>query len=93
MVHEHKHPCRFRNAEQMSVEVKFFGLLADIAGKNSIQLENIPDMDSLKEKIFSMHPEMKRHKFLIASNKSIIKGNIPVNDGDEIAFLPPFAGG
>ena len=77
----------------MSIHVKFFGLLADIIGKTDLTIDGISDTDSLKKKMLNDFPKLKGQSFTIAVSKQIIKGNQSLNSGDEIALLPPFAGG
>lgn len=77
----------------MSIRVKLFGLLADVVGKSEIHFQNVNDTNSLKEKIISDFPDMKKHSFVLAVCKQIIKGNHFLKNGDEVVLLPPFAGG
>ena len=77
----------------MIIQVKLFGVLADVAGKAEVQLQNINDTDSLKEKIVVDFPKLKKHSFVVAVYKKIANGNEMLNNGDVVALLPPFAGG
>ena len=77
----------------MNVQIKLFGLLADIVGKNKIQMQDINDTESLREKIIFYFPKLKEYSFTMAISNQIIKGNHKINSGDEIVLLPPFAGG
>jgi molybdopterin synthase sulfur carrier subunit len=38
-------------------------------------------------------PSLSNYRFQVAVNKERIKGNVLLSDNDEIALLPPFAGG
>ena len=77
----------------MSIQVKFFGVLADAAKKKEFYLENITDTELLRKKILSDFPDLGKQSFVIAVNKKIAKGNVLINAGDIVALLPPFAGG
>ncbi len=75
------------------MELLFFGPLADIAGKTDFDLSEITDTVQLKEKIFAKFPELANHSFLIAVNKKVMAGNVPLKNEDTVALMPPFSGG
>ena len=77
----------------MKINVLLFGILADAVKQSVIEMENIHDTDSLRENIKEMNATFRDVKFVIAVNKKIVAGNQPVNENDEVALLPPFAGG
>ena len=77
----------------MNIRVKLFGLLVDAAGKSELQIENSSDTDSLKKQILLDYPNLANKSFIVAVRKQIIGNNQKLENGDEVAFLPPFAGG
>ena len=77
----------------MSIRVKLFGLLADTVGKSELQIENASDTDSLKKQMLLDYPHLASKSFIVAVRKQIIGNNQKLENGDEVAFLPPFAGG
>ena len=77
----------------MNIRVKLFGLLADAAGKSELQIENASDTDSLKKQMLLDYPNLTNKSFIVAVRKQIIGNNQKLENGDEVAFLPPFAGG
>ena len=77
----------------MSIQVKLFGSLVDVVGKNDLAIEGINDTDSLKKKMLVDFPKLKDQSFVVAVSKQIVKGNQVLNSGDTVALLPPFAGG
>ena len=50
-------------------------------------------VDDMKMVILQKHPKLKKMNFQIARNLSIAAGDEKINDNDELALLPPFAGG
>ena len=62
----------------MNVKIKYFGRLADLCEKMHI---------------ITRYPKLRDLSFLISNNKKIVVENISLNQGDEIALLPPFSGG
>ena len=74
------------------MNVLLFGMLAEVTGKSEIK-SNAKDVNSLKENLFNEFPKLKKYKFQIAVNKEKTENNISLSDDDEVALLPPFAGG
>ena len=77
----------------MNIEVLLFGILADLAGTERFSVSDIKDTDDLKKKILIKVPDLNSYRYQLTVNKTITRENIKLNDGDEVAFLPPFAGG
>ena len=74
------------------MNVLLFGVLADVVGKTTIQTK-ATDLDSLHKNMLAEFPQLKKYKFQVAVNKEKVENNISLTDKDEIALLPPFAGG
>lgn len=77
----------------MKVKVLLFGSLSEKVGKSMIYIENVEDTDGLIKKLSADHLILQESKFAIAKNQVIIKGNVELHNGDEVALLPPYAGG
>ncbi|MEE4115455.1 MAG: MoaD/ThiS family protein [Marinilabiliaceae bacterium] len=77
----------------MKIIVLLFGVLAEKAGAQRLELENIEDLESLKDYFNVKYPEFKELSFRVSVNQELVCGNIKLSDGDELALLPPFAGG
>lgn len=77
----------------MKITVLLFGVLAEKAGAQRLELENIEDLESLKDYFNGKYPEFKELSFQVSVNQELVCGNIKLSDGDELALLPPFAGG
>lgn len=76
-----------------NVKIVAFGIVAEKMKTNSISAESISNVDELKLWLDDRYPELKNLDFSISVNKIIIHENISLNDGDEVALLPPFSGG
>ena len=76
----------------MSIQVKIFGRLADIAG-NSIQIKDVADTDSLVKLLHQDYPELADTKYAVAVDKQVIKENTVLAKNSTVALLPPFSGG
>jgi molybdopterin converting factor small subunit len=77
----------------MTVKVLFFGILEEVVGTNCKHYREIKSIGDLKLRLEDDFPEIAHYNFRIAHNNEIINGDSLLNDGDEIALLPPFTGG
>ncbi len=81
----------------MRVKVLFFGMLKDIVGSGEEQL-NVSEGAQL-ENIFDHYagrfPRLREMagSIVLARNHEFSDVSAPVNEGDEVAFLPPVSGG
>ena len=77
------------------VIVKYFGIISEKTGKNEEKIElTFNDISNFLKKIFLQY-NLEKFSVNISLNHEIINLNQPYNikNGDEIAILPPFAGG
>ncbi|HMQ69378.1 MAG TPA: MoaD/ThiS family protein, partial [Ignavibacteria bacterium] len=74
---------------------KLFGILADKTGSSEIEFEidNTVDAETLLTKINKKFPEFEKTNYAVAVNKKVVSGDHLITSNDEIALLPPFAGG
>lgn len=77
----------------MSIQIKFFGQIAEVTGTGEMVLQGINDTNSLQTKLLSDFPQLKNYQFVVAVDKKIINGNETLHAGNVVALLPPFAGG
>lgn len=79
------------------VKVLFFGVLKDILGRSEDQFEFHPPLTAgdILQRYYatSETAPQGRPSILIARNREFTAANTMVEDGDEIAFLPPVSGG
>jgi sulfur-carrier protein len=79
--------------ENKKIRVLFFGRLKDIVGANEIVASDIKDIEDLKRYLFEKFPKLKGEIFSVALNYEIIHTNENLKDNDEVALIPPVAGG
>lgn len=77
----------------MTVRVLFFGVLSDVTGTDTRHYLEVQSIDELKSKILDEFPEIAHYNYMISLNNEIISSNRILNDRDEVALMPPFAGG
>ena len=78
----------------MRLEVKYFGMIAEWASteQESIEVDGT-SVAALKYALVKRIPRLKDISYQIALNQKLVNSETLVNDADEVAVLPPFAGG
>jgi molybdopterin converting factor subunit 1 len=79
----------------MIVEVHAFGIVKDIFRKKSVQVQiQINTTSHLREVLESQYPDLKTLSvYKIAVNEEYVSNEMMLNEGDEIAIIPPVSGG
>ncbi|MGY3055438.1 molybdopterin synthase sulfur carrier subunit [Pedobacter sp. UYEF25] len=78
----------------MKVSVKYFGLMAELAGKNEevLEIQDSCFAEAVKLKLVEKYNIPDSASVQLAVNKTL-DYLLAIEDGDELALLPPFAGG
>ncbi len=74
------------------MEVQLFGSIAEKAGSDRLQMEARTTAEllrSIKERI----PDLQHMRYALAVDRRIVKDDVVLTGNEEIALLPPFAGG
>jgi len=77
----------------MEVKVLFFGVLADVSGTAFKHYRDVKSMGDLKFRIQDDYPEIVHYNFRVSLNSEITDEDSTLKSGDEVALMPPFAGG
>lgn len=79
----------------MKIEIKYFGLLAEAIGKQQevLVLDKTASLQDLKKVLLATYPLLKSKQFKVAINQCLIDEDCTLSEQDEVALLPPFAGG
>lgn len=81
----------------MMVIIKYFGAVADATQKReeALYLESQwHTVDDLRQQLETQYPDLKGLAYVIAVNQTVIgTGLLTLSENDELALLPPFAGG
>jgi molybdopterin synthase sulfur carrier subunit len=77
----------------MQVKVLFFGVLAEVTGTSCKHFSDVRTVGDLKFRIEDEFPEIVHYNFRISLNNVLIDNDPELNDNDEVALMPPFAGG
>jgi len=81
----------------MHVTIRLFARLREMAGASEIQ-RTLPDGSSVRaawDSLVGEFPEFDDYSRAVscAVNEDYARMTTPLNDGDEVAFLPPVSGG
>lgn len=77
----------------MQVTVLFFGALIEVTNVPSLNIDGIDTTDQALEYLHQKFPLLCHYKFSVALNQDFLSDSANLHDGDEMALLPPFAGG
>ena len=77
----------------MQVKVLFFGVLAEVTGTSCKHYWEVNSFGDLRLRILYDFPEVSHYNYRISHNSEIVNQDPVLNEGDEVAFMPPFAGG
>jgi molybdopterin synthase sulfur carrier subunit len=83
------------------LKVLFFASVRERLGCAALDIlwpESGLDLDGLQEQLCCEHGEhwrevLAQDNLVRAVNQTVVTGNCPLGDGDEIAFFPPVTGG
>ena len=77
----------------MKINIKYFGQIAEVTNRDSEIIEvTAKTISDLTDWIYLKYPDLKNKDFKIAQNQELTTNETPIT-GDELALLPPFAGG
>lgn len=79
----------------MAITIKYFGAIAEATGvtEEKVTLEEAGDsVEQLRSFCLNKYGAVSDLSFQLAVNQNLTTSG-SLNDGDEVAFLPPFAGG
>lgn len=78
----------------MKINIKYFGMIAESAGKTDevLHLEEKLSLQELKQQQIRKYKIADPEAVQLAVNQNL-DSEVELKEGDEVAFLPPFAGG
>lgn len=83
--------------DNVTIRVLFFGMLKDVTGRaeDSLDLPDGATLASVFDHYAAQFPKLRDYaqSIVLAANAQFADRAAAVNDGDEVAFLPPVSGG
>ena len=78
----------------MPITIKYFGVIEEVTGvaEESLSTDEAASVAELKGFTRSKYKGIEELSFQLAVNQTLTDSG-SLKDGDEVAFLPPFAGG
>ncbi len=78
-----------------TIKVLFFGQLSEMTGQSEIEIDpsGTDDIATLEQYLQAKYPALGQKTYNVALNQILVNDNPPLSEGDEVAFLPPYAGG
>ena len=74
--------------------IKYFGMTAEASGKEEESIDsNYSSIENLNEDLVNKYPKLESINYKIAANQTIVENDYLLTGNEEIALLPPFAGG
>ena len=77
----------------MKITVLFFGQLTDLCDASSVEIGGVSDTKGLQEHLNKQFPNLAAAQYVLSVNRKIRQQNVILENGDEVALLPPFSGG
>lgn len=74
------------------MDILLFGIIAEKAGAGSLSME-VRSIQELKQELITRIPDMRTLSYTIAVDRIAVYDDIVLTGTEEIAVLPPFAGG
>lgn len=78
----------------MKLTINYFGMIAEAVGSSKADFElHGKNVSDLKNELGTTFPELLGMSYQIAVNQKLVSTETEITEQDEIAVLPPFAGG
>ncbi len=78
----------------MELSLNYFGMIAEATNVQQEKLNlEVKTIVELKGVLIARYPAIEKLNYQFAVNQNIVGNDFQLSNGDEIALLPPFAGG
>lgn len=78
----------------MSITLQYFGILAEVTGISNESIELSGTREKVIRAVLEKYPDLAELSFITAVNGKILhEDNAGIQEGDEIALIPPAPGG
>ncbi len=84
-------------SKQIEILVKFFAMVRQTVGKKdmTMKIEKGTKVEDIVEELIQEYPELEdiRDILVVSVNKGRVDDDYLLKEGDEVAIMPPVAGG
>ena len=79
----------------MNVRVHFFGMIAEALNSSLHIMENYEGLTigDVERDLLALYPQLEKFSYQVALDRKLVHRSTPLLIDNEIAILPPFAGG
>ena len=78
----------------MKLNMKYFGMIAEWMGRQEEQMQfSEKSVSKLRQYLEANCERLSNINYQVAVNQKIVTEDFGLNENDEVAILPPFAGG
>jgi molybdopterin converting factor small subunit len=81
------------NIEYMEVTVMYSGILAEKAGKSKESFSGVKSLNEIRKMLAGRYDGFSELHYVIALNGVIVHEDARVEEGDQVALIPPIPGG
>lgn len=74
------------------MKVLLFGMIAEKAGSTEVEV-TAPSTHAIKRELAQRIPGLDRMSYALAIDRRVVNEDAPLTGNEEVALLPPFAGG
>lgn len=75
------------------MQIFLYGQLAEAAGQKRVEIQDKQNSSDLIQLLEQRFPELREFDYVMAVNRDIVEEDCELDPNDEIALLPPYAGG
>jgi molybdopterin converting factor subunit 1 len=80
----------------MQIQVLLFGIVADLVGESTIEMElsENTSIKNFKEELIIRFPQLKNYStYAVAVNENYAQNDVILKEQDVLAIIPPVSGG
>jgi molybdopterin converting factor small subunit len=75
------------------MKILAFGRLNELIGSTHVDIQGITSVEELRHELNRRFPKLENEVYAIAVNKTVVTGELRLENDSEVALLPPFSGG
>lgn len=77
----------------MKVKIDKYGIIRDVLPPDQWEIQKPVTLGTLIDDLIKEYPDLAKYKYVVAVNDELAGRKKKISDGDQVIFIPPFAGG